>query len=423
MKDSNFQTAAQTEDARKSHRSVIFAAAFLTATSAIGPGFLTQTTQFTAQYLTSLSFCIVMVIILDVIAQLNVSSVIGASGLRAQELFGRLSRSLGIVFVALISIGGLTFNVGNVGGTALGLEAIVGLDQRIGILLGGSLCVCVFLSRTGRKVLDTVAKILGIAIILCMLYMCIVLQPPVEIAVRKLVAPDDMGYLFFPMLTLFGGSCGGYIIYSGAHRLLDAGYGGRQEDVSLFRRSSSISVAVSGTVRILLFLCVLGVCYVGMAPSAERINAIIGADNPAAEAFQIGLGDLGCRIFGVALFAASVTSVIGASYTTVSFLKTLHPVIAKNERWFCIGLIVLSTVLMLAFGNVKGIVIIVGAINAAILPLSLFCTLRVSKNKKLVGENYRHPTVLYVLGWIVAVLAVLILLATVVETFTKIYAS
>ena len=35
--------------------SVILGAAFLMATSAIGPGFLTQTSQFTAKYLASMA--------------------------------------------------------------------------------------------------------------------------------------------------------------------------------------------------------------------------------------------------------------------------------------------------------------------------------------------------------------------------------
>ena len=392
---------------------MLIAAAFLTATSAMGPGFLTQTAQFTAQYLASLSFGIVIVIIMDMIAQTNVSSVIGASGMHAQELYGRLSRPLGFVFIVLISVGGLTFNVGNVGGTALGLEAMTGLDQRIGILLGGALCICVFLSRTGTKVMDTIAKVMGIAILLCVLYLCIASQPPVGLVAQKLFAPNNAENLISPMCTLLGGSCGGYIIFSGAHRLIDAGYGGNKEDVSLFRKSSVVSVAVSGTVRILLFLCVLAVCYIGTEPSPERISTIVNADNPAATAFRVELGDMGYRLFGIALFAASVTSVIGATYTTVSFLKTLHPAIAKNERWFCIGIIVISTIMILAFGSIKEVMIFVGALNAAILPLSLVSSLIVSGNKKLVGENYRHPKVLYILGWVVAAVAVYIFVTSV----------
>ena len=48
----------------KPSRSVLFGAAFLMATSAIGPGFLTQTSKFTAQFGTALSLVIVLAIII-----------------------------------------------------------------------------------------------------------------------------------------------------------------------------------------------------------------------------------------------------------------------------------------------------------------------------------------------------------------------
>ena len=60
--------------------SVKLGAAFLMATSAIGPGFLTQTSQFTAKYLASFAFVILCVIIMDAVAQTNIWSVIGVSG-------------------------------------------------------------------------------------------------------------------------------------------------------------------------------------------------------------------------------------------------------------------------------------------------------------------------------------------------------
>ena len=50
--------------AAKPSRSVLFGAAFLMATSAIGPGFLTQTSTFTAQHGAALALVIVLAIII-----------------------------------------------------------------------------------------------------------------------------------------------------------------------------------------------------------------------------------------------------------------------------------------------------------------------------------------------------------------------
>ena len=61
-------------------------AMFLMATSAIGPGFLTQTSVFTVQLGASFAFAILISILVDVAIQLNVWRVLGVTGMRANEL-------------------------------------------------------------------------------------------------------------------------------------------------------------------------------------------------------------------------------------------------------------------------------------------------------------------------------------------------
>ena len=89
--------------------SVLLGAAFLMATSSIGPGFLTQTTVFTEQLLASMGFVILISLILDVVAQMNIWRVIGVSGLRGQDVANKVYPGLGYVLATLIVIGGLAF--------------------------------------------------------------------------------------------------------------------------------------------------------------------------------------------------------------------------------------------------------------------------------------------------------------------------
>ena len=69
-----------------STRSTVLGAMFLMATSAIGPGFITQTTAFTVQLGAAFAFAIAVSILIDIALQLNVWRVVGVSGRRAQEL-------------------------------------------------------------------------------------------------------------------------------------------------------------------------------------------------------------------------------------------------------------------------------------------------------------------------------------------------
>ena len=382
--------------AKKASASVLFGAAFLMATSAIGPGFLTQTSKFTAQYGAPLIMVVLCAIIMDITAQMNIWSVIGVSGMRAQDIANKMLPGLGVFLAIIVSIGGLAFNVGNVGGVALGFNAMIGLPEKVGAVVAGCLGIIIFLNKNAKTVMDKVATILAAVILVTVLSVAIISKPPMGDVASGLVAFDKFPTMFVVLTTLLGGSCGGYIPFSGAHRLVDAGVEGADN----FRKSVTQGVLTSGTVRILLFLAVLGVC--GMA--AGNADQIIAAGNPAAEAFKLAAGSIGYRLFGLCLFSAGVSSVVGAAFTSVSFLKTLHPFIAKNEKWFVVGFITFSTGMMVILGGAATLLIIAGAVNGLILPISLGTMLAASKSKKIVGD-YKHPTWLFVLGLVVVVIS------------------
>ncbi|MCI9158541.1 MAG: divalent metal cation transporter [Lawsonibacter sp.] len=376
----------------KPSMSVLFGAAFLMATSAIGPGFLTQTSKFTATYGAPLVMIILVAILMDITAQMNIWSIIGVSGMRAQDIANKLLPGLGVFLAIIVAIGGLAFNVGNVGGVALGFNAMIGLDQKAGAVIAGCLGIIIFLNKNAKSIMDKVATVLAAVILVTVLVVAVISKPPMGEVAAGLTSFGKFPTMFVALTTLLGGSCGGYIPFSGAHRLVDAGVQGAGN----FRRSVIQGVCTSGIVRILLFLAVLGTC--GLA--VGNAESIIGADNPAAEAFRLAAGDMGYRLFGLCLFSAGVSSVVGAAFTSVSFLKTLHPIIMKYEKWFVVGFIAFSTLMMVIVGNAAQLLIIAGAVNGLILPISLGCMLAAAYSKKIVGD-YKHPVWLTGLGVIV----------------------
>lgn len=384
---------------KKSNMGVLLGAAFLMATSAIGPGFLTQTATFTGEYGSIFAMVIICTILLDITTQLNIWSIIGVSGMRGQDIANKVLPGLGYFIAFLVSLGGLVFNIGNVGGAATGLNVMFGLPMQAGTIIGGALGILIFLSKDAKSGMDKMTKYLGSIMILVVLYVAFKSKPPVGEAVTSLFRFSEAPGLVFPMITLLGGSCGGYITFSGAHRLLDAGYKG-QSDLPQFRKSILMGVGVSGTMRILLFLAVLGV----VTAMPEIVGSAGWVASPPAEAFRAGAGNVGYFIFGMVIFFAACTSIIGAAYTSVSFLKTLHPFIMKNEKWFVIGFIAVSTVIMTFLGQPATLLVLAGSVNGLILPLTLLIILLASRRKDIVGESYKHPIVLIVLGFGVVLL-------------------
>ena len=363
----------------------LIGAAFLMATSAIGPGFLTQTATFTGQYGSIFALAIICTILLDVTTQLNIWSIIGVSGMRGQDIANKVVPGLGYFIAFLVSLGGLVFNIGNVGGAATGFNIVIG--------------ILIFLSKDAKNFMDKLTKYLGSIMIVTVLYVAFRSKPPVVEAISSVGHLNEFPNLVFPIITLLGGSCGGYITFSGAHRLLDAGFSGTK-DLPHVRRSVLMGVSVSGVMRILLFLAVLGV----VTATPEVVGSEAWVASPPAAAFKAGAGIIGYKIFGLVILFAAITSIIGAAYTSVSFLKTLHPFIMENEKWFVIGFIAVSTVIMTLLGQPATLLVLAGSVNGLILPITLLVILLASRRKDIVGEDYKHPTVLIVLGVCVVLL-------------------
>jgi Mn2+/Fe2+ NRAMP family transporter len=133
-------TAAEREP-RNGTRATLVGAMFLMATSAIGPGFITQTAEFTNALGAAFAFAILVSILIDVAIQLNIWRVIGVSGRRAHELGNSVLPGLGWLMSLLIVVGGLVFNIGNVAGTGLGTDAMFGLDPTIGGILSAAIAI------------------------------------------------------------------------------------------------------------------------------------------------------------------------------------------------------------------------------------------------------------------------------------------
>lgn len=382
---------AKEKKVRSKNYSVLLGAAFLMATSAIGPGFLTQSAVFTEQLGPTFGFVILVSVVLSLIAQLNVWRVIGISGLRGQDVANKVFPGLGYFVAFLVALGGLAFNIGNVGGAALGVQVLFGIDVKIGAAVSAILAIVIFLSKEAGKAMDTMTKVLGGAMILLVGYVALTTNPPVGEALIRTVAPTHIPML--AIITLVGGTVGGYITFSGGHRLIDAGISG-QENIDEINRSAFMGMGIATIMRILLFLAVLGVVSKGFT---------LDPANPPASAFQEAAGTLGYKLFGLVIWAAALTSIVGAAYTSVSFLKTFSTAIGNHVNKWIIGFIGISTLIFITIGRPATLLVIAGSLNGLILPVTLGTMLLASQKKEIVGD-YKHPQWLFILGILVVLI-------------------
>lgn len=382
----------------------LLGALFLMATSAIGPGFITQTATFTQQLGAAFAFGILVSVLLDLAVQMNVWRMITLTGKRASVLANDALPGSGYLLAVLIVLGGLVFNIGNTAGAGLGLNALFGLDPRLGGAISAVIAIAIFLAKRAGVVVDRVVIVAGLAMIVLTVIVMIMSGPPVGDALKQTVLPDTID--FATITTIVGGTVGGYITYAGAHKLLDSGNAG-PEHVREVNRAAVSGIIVTGIMRYVLFLAILGVVASGVVLDV--------AGNPAGDAFAAAAGETGLRIFGAIFWIAAITSIIGAAYTSVSFLPVFSTrITGRTADLWTVGFIVVSLAVYLAIGTAPAtLLVFVGGVNGLVLPIGLTLFMYIGWFRGSLLGSTRYPRWLLVVGtlavmvtWYMAVNAV-----------------
>ncbi len=379
------QESTTTAEYVKNRRSSLIGAIFLMATSAIGPGFITQTATFTVTLGAAFAFGILASIIIDFVVQQNIWRVVTLTKMHSSDIANATIPGSGYLLAVLVIFGGLIFNIGNIAGAGLGLNALVGLDPKWGGLISALLAIYIFSSRKASTFIDRLIIGLGIVMIGLTLFVAIASNPPIGEALRQSVLPDTVDFAM--ITTIVGGTVGGYICYAGAHRLLDKGAVGI-ENIHVVSSAATKGILVVGLMRYILFLAILGV-----VASGVTIDISGQAANPASQAFQAAAGNFGLRIFGLILWAAVLTSVIGASYTSMSFISAFKKSITERQRNVAtIIFIAISLVIYLMMGTAPAaLLVFAGGFNGLILPIGLTIFVYIGWKRADLMSGYHYP--------------------------------
>ena len=140
--------------------------------------------------------------------------------MHAQKLANKLLPGLGHLLSLLVVLGGLAFNIGNIAGAGLGVNVLAGINVTVGALISAGIAVLVFWFKDAGKAMDMFAKLLGFVMIALTVYVADSADPPLQLALKHSFLPEKIDTT--AILTLVGGTVGGYISFAGIHRLLQA---------------------------------------------------------------------------------------------------------------------------------------------------------------------------------------------------------
>lgn len=394
MEQNKLSPADPNEVARKAknQRYALLSAMFLMSMSAVGPGFITQTANFTVKLGAAFAFAIVISVLIDFVVQANIWRIVTITRMPAPAIANAAIPGSGYLLAILVIIGGLFFNIGNIGGAGLGFNAMIDLDPKIGGAIGALAAIGIFLSRRAGIAMDRVVFVAAFVKLALIVYAAYVSGPPVAEAFRQTFLPDTID--FVTITTIVGGTVGGYITYAGAHRLLDKGMVGI-ENINAVNRAALSGIAITGVLRYVLFLAILGVVASGVV-----IDLSGKAANPAGQAFHAAAGNIGYRLFGAVFLASAMTSIIGAAYTSVSFLTAFKPDITERQRNLAtVGFIAISLIAYVIITTPPAAMLVfVGGLNGLVLPIGLSIFMYAAWKRADLMHGYHYPRWLLVLG-------------------------
>jgi Mn2+/Fe2+ NRAMP family transporter len=107
------------------------------------------------------------------------------------------------------------------------------------------------------------------------------------------------------------------------------------------------------------------------------------------------------------VYDAPITSVIGASYTTVSFVTSRTKTSDRTRTALVVLFIAVSTVIYLSVGTAPAqLLVFAGAFNGLLLPIGIGVLLWVAWQRTDLLRGYRYPRPLLVVGgaaWLLTV--------------------
>ena len=291
---------------------------------------------------------------------------------------------VGYLLAGLVVLGGLVFNIGNVAGSGLGTDAMFGLDaadRRRG--LGRASRSAIFLGRRAGVALDRVVVLLGVVMIVADRWsIAVTTSPPVGEALRRRRRPRRPSTSSRPPRSSAAPSAA--TSPTPARTGCSTPASPASSTSREITRSSVVGILVTGLMRVLLFLAILGVV-------AGGVTLATPTTRPAPRS-SAAAGEAGLRVFGVILWSAAITSVIGAAYTSVSFLTTsrdarAHPQTCSRSRLHRAQRRRCSW----SSSSPGELLVFAGTFNGLILPIGFGVLLWVAWRRRDLLGGYRYP--------------------------------
>lgn len=374
----------------------------------IGPGTVTTATLAGASFGLSLLWAVVFSTIATIVLQ-EMSARVGlvarmnpAEGLRATVAHPAL-RGLAIALVvAAIGAGNAAFQVGNITGASIALEAAGGLARREWVIIIGCFVAALLLTGTYRRIerlLIALVVIMSVAFIMTM-----ILTRPSLAAVAAGICPQIPAESTLTILALIGTTVVPYNLFLHASAVRDKWSPDAPvaESLSAVRFDSAVAITLGGLVTASIVITA--------AAAFTRGTPITSASQMADQLAPV-LGSSARYLFLAGLFAAGFTSAItaplAAAYATAGALGWPHDLRDTRFRAVWLAVLIAGTTLAAIGKNPIQAIRAAQALNGLLLPMVAAFLIYVMNQPRILGRQTNGPLANLLGGAIVLITAAL----------------
>ncbi|MHC4065672.1 MAG: Nramp family divalent metal transporter [Planctomycetota bacterium] len=367
----------------------IFGPGLLVTAAFIGPGTVTTASRAGAGF----GFAIAWALVFAVLATVVLQEMSARLGLVTREGLGealrttfssRLLRTLAaLLVVSAIAFGNAAFEMGNIAGAGLGLEALTNISHRVWALAVG-LGACAVLACGVYRIIERLLIAMVVVMSLVFVTTAIIVRPHFGDVLRGMFIPTLPPASLTTVIALIGTTVVPYNLFLHASAVRERWSASLPVSDALreARLDTGLSVTLGGLVT-LAILVTAASCY----PAGTQLESAVAM----AEQLEPLLGVAAKTFFAIGLLAAGLTSAItaplAAAYATAGALGWRSDLRSWKFRATWALIVVSGTTLALAGYKPVHAIVFAQAANGLLLPIMAVFLLLVVNRVDLLGKH------------------------------------
>ncbi|MCH7871102.1 MAG: Nramp family divalent metal transporter [Planctomycetes bacterium] len=383
-----------------------FGPGILVTAAFIGPGTVTTASRAGAQF----GYALLWVVLFSVLAAIVLQEMSARLGLVTRQGLGEALRSTfthpvlrtasAALVIGAIAIGNGAYQMGNIAGASIGLEALTGMPREYGALATG-LAALLMLGLGGYLTIERLLIVLVALMSVLFIVTAMVARPDASEVLSGLLSPRMPAKSTTTVIALLGTTVVPYNLFLHASSVREKWGASVPLDRALreSRLDTTVAVGIGGIITVAILVTAAAVFEPGskiesLADMAHQLKPLLGGAANACVAAGLTAAGL----------TSAVTAPLAAAYATAGVLGWKDGLKSRRFRAVWAVIVIAGTLLAVLGRKPLEVIMFAQAANGILLPVMAIFLIIVMNRTALLGEH-RNRIASNVVGMAVVLIA------------------